>query len=301
MVTVSLPHFASMTGFAENSGAHDGLRWRWEAKSVNGRGLDIRLRVPPGFDSLEPPARMLAAERFRRGSLQVSLTVEAESAGRGFKVDPVALAAAVKLAREVAAETGLAPARIDGILALKGVVVQDEAAVPGPLERAERDAAILKSLALTFDALSRARANEGARLKALLLTQVEEIDRLTREAGSLAAVQPAALRERLQAQIAELLSGGALPEDRLAQEAALLAVKADVREELDRLSAHVQEARALIAAGEGVGRKLDFLAQEFNREANTLCSKSADIALTRTGLALKAVIDQFREQAQNVE
>jgi uncharacterized protein (TIGR00255 family) len=197
--------------------------------------------------------------------------------------------------------SGLAPARIDGILALKGVIVQDDPGLADPVARANRDAAILKSLALAFDALIKARAGEGAKLQALLAGQVNEIERLTREAAGLAAVQPQALRQRLQTQIAEMLSGGAVPEERLAQEAALLAAKADVREELDRLAAHVQDARALIADGEAVGRKLDFLAQEFNREANTLCSKSADIALTRVGLSLKAVIDQFREQAQNVE
>jgi uncharacterized protein (TIGR00255 family) len=293
--------FVSMTGFADSAGSHEGLRWRWEAKSVNGRGLDIRLRTPPGFDSLEPPARLLAAERFRRGSLQVSLTVEQQDGARGLRVDPAALASAVKLAREVAAETGLAPARIDGLLALKGVIVQDEQAVLDPLQRADRDAAILNSLANAFDALAKARAVEGAKLAALLIGQIDEVERLTREAAGLAAAQPQALRQKLQAQIADMLQGGSLTEERLAQEAALLATRADVREELDRLRAHVQDARALIAGGEAVGRKLDFLAQEFNREANTLCSKSGDIALTRTGLALKAVIDQLREQAQNVE
>ncbi|HWY61284.1 MAG TPA: YicC/YloC family endoribonuclease [Rhizomicrobium sp.] len=293
--------FVSMTGFAESAGSHAGLRWRWEAKSVNGRGLDIRLRTPPGFDSLEPPARMLAAERFRRGSLQASLTVEQQEGARGLRVDPAALASAVKLAREVAAETGLAPARIDGLLALKGVIVQDEQTVLDPLQRADRDAAILNSLANAFDALARARAVEGAKLAALLTGQIDEVERLTDEAASLASAQPQALRQKLQVQIADMVQGGNLPEDRLAQEAALLATRADIREELDRLRAHVQDARALIAGGQAVGRKLDFLAQEFNREANTLCSKSGDIALTRTGLALKAVIDQLREQAQNVE
>jgi len=291
----------SMTGFADSAGSHEGLRWRWEAKSVNGRSLDIRLRIPPGFDSLEPPARMLAAERFRRGSLQVSLMVEQQEGVRGLKVDPAALASAVKLAREVAAETGLAPARIDGLLALKGVIVQDDTATLDPVKRAERDAAILRSLADALDALVRARAVEGAKLAALLTGQISDVERLTQEAANLAAAQPDTLRKKLAGQIADMLQGGNLPEDRLAQEAALLATRADVREELDRLRAHVQDARALLAGGEAAGRKLDFLAQEFNREANTLCSKSGDIALTRTGLALKAVIDQLREQSQNVE
>jgi len=189
---------------------------------------------------------------------------------------------------------------VDGILALKGVIVAEESAPADPVSRALRDAAVLESLAAAFDALVRERLNEGAKLAALLSAQLDEIARLTKEAGALAATQPAALKDRLQSQLKELLAG-ALPEERLAQEAALLAARADVREELDRLAAHVEDARAMLANGQGVGRKLDFLAQEFNREANTLCSKSSDIALTRVGLALKAVIDQFREQSQNVE
>lgn len=291
----------SMTGFAESSGSHGGLRWRWETKSVNGRGLDLRLRMPPGFESLEQPVRMLAAERFRRGNFQLNLTVEAQDAERGLKVDPVALASAVKLAREIAAETGLAPARIDGILALKGVLVQEETGALDAVARAHRDAEILKSLALAFESLARARGTEGAKLAQLLQGQVNEITRLVDEAERLAAAQPAALRQRLQTQLDELLGGAPLPEERLAQEVAMMATRVDVREELDRLKAHVHDARVLLKSGDAVGRKLDFLSQEFNREANTLCSKSADIALTRIGLALKAVIDQFREQAQNVE
>jgi uncharacterized protein (TIGR00255 family) len=291
----------SMTGFAESAGSHEGLRWRWEAKSVNGRSLELRLRTPPGFDTLEQPARMLAAERFRRGNFQIGLSVDAEGGTRGLKVDPVALASAVKLAREVAAETGMAPARVDGLLALKGVIVQEETAILDVVARGHRDAAIIKSLAVAFDALARARANEGAKLAGLLSGQMNEIARLVAEADGLAAAQPEALRQRLTAQMEELMRNVPVAQDRLAQEVALLATRADVREELDRLKAHIQDARALLKSGEAVGRKLDFLAQEFNREANTLCSKSADIALTRTGLALKAMIDQFREQAQNVE
>ncbi|MGD0142400.1 MAG: YicC/YloC family endoribonuclease [Rhizomicrobium sp.] len=291
----------SMTGFADGHGAHDGLRWRWEAKSVNGRSLELRLRMPPGLDGIEPAARALAGERFRRGNIQATLTLEPQEGVRGLRVDPVALAAAVRIAQEVASETGLAPARVDGLLALKGVIVQDEVLPLGPRARADRDAAILESLATAFDALIRARANEGAKLATVMGGLVEEIDRLTREAARLAATQPAQLRDKLAAQLKELVAGTSVSEDRLAQEVALLAVKADIREELDRLGAHVQEARTLMASGTAVGRKLDFLAQEFNREANTLCSKSTDITLTRTGLALKATIDQFREQAQNVE
>jgi uncharacterized protein (TIGR00255 family) len=294
--------FASMTGFAESTGSHDGLRWRWETKSVNSRSLDMRLRTPPGYDGLEAPARRLAGERFVRGAFQISLNIEPQDNARGLMVDATALASAVKIAREVAAETGLAPARVDGLLALKGVIVSDEAAIPlDAMARAHRDAALLESLALAFDRLAKERCSEGAKLAALLASQIGEIEKLVGVATRLAAAQPEALQVRLSAQVKELLGEVPVSQERLAQEVALLAVKADVREELDRLTAHVQDARALIAQGKGVGRKLDFLAQEFNREANTLCSKSADITLTRTGLALKAVIDQFREQAQNVE
>ena len=292
----------SMTGFADARGAHGGLRWRWEAKSVNGRGLDVRFRAPFGFDGLEAGARTLAAERFKRGSLQLALTVAAEEGGRGFRIDPAALADAVRLAKRIAEETGLAPARVDGLLALKGVVVQEENAALDDEARLARDTAMLASLADAFDFLRAARTTEGSKLEAILLGQIGDVERLTGEGRALAAQQPFILRDRILAQLKELLApGSSLSEERLAQEVALLASRADLREELDRLTAHCQEARALIAGKEPAGRKLDFLAQEFNREANTLCSKSSDIQLTHVGLALKAVIDQFREQVQNVE
>jgi uncharacterized protein (TIGR00255 family) len=291
----------SMTGFAEVHGAFEAARWRWEAKSVNGRGLELRLRMPPGFDGIEIAARTLAAERFKRGNIQATLTMENREDARAFSVDPVALNAAVRVAKQIEEETGLAPARVDGLLSLKGVIVQDEAADMAPAERAARDAAMLESIAMAFDSLRRARRTEGGKLAVVLKGQIDEIEKLTKEAASLAATQPKALRDRLSAQLKDLLEGNQFPEERLAQEVALLATRADVREELDRLDSHVHEARALLSSGEAVGRKLDFLAQEFNREANTLCSKSSDVALTRVGLALKHVIDQFREQSQNVE
>jgi uncharacterized protein (TIGR00255 family) len=291
----------SMTGFAEAHGGRDVLRWRWEAKSVNGRGLDVRLRTPPGFDGIEPAARVLAGERFRRGSIQATLTIEPQEGARGLRVDPVALAAAVKIAKEIALDTGLAPARVDGLLALKGVVVQDETLPLDITARAERDAGVLETLASAFDQLARARSSEGAKLAQVLTNQMSDIARLTEEASRLAAAQPQAIREKLLVQVKDLIASANVSDDRLAQEVALLAVRADVREELDRLHAHVAEARSLLASSDAIGRKLDFLAQEFNREANTLCSKSSDIQLTRVGLGLKATIDQFREQAQNVE
>ena len=291
----------SMTGFADAQGAVESLRWRWEVRSVNGRSLDLRLRMPPGMEGLEPAARTLAAERFRRGNIQAGLTRGSPEGSRGVRVDTAALAQAVKLATRIAAESGLAPARVDGLLALKGVLVQEEILAIDAPERAVRDAAILETLSLAFDALARARAMEGAKLAAILARTADEISRLTQDARRLSAAQPDALRDRLRAQLKDLLGASTPGDERIAQEIALLAARADVREELDRLSAHVQEAHRLIIVGEAVGRKLDFLSQELNREANTLCSKSSDIALTRVGLAMKAAIDQFREQAQNVE
>lgn len=291
----------SMTGFAEGQGGRENARWRWESRSVNGRGLELRLRLPPGFDSIEPAARMLAASRFKRGNIQATLNYDAGAGAHGLRVDAAALASAVKIAKQVAAETGLSPARVDGLLALKGVIVQDEGIPMDAEGQAARDAAILETLAGCFDSLAKARAGEGSKLAVVLDGQIAEIARLTGAASLAAVAQPAALRDRLTQQLNDLMAPGAVSPERLAQEIALLATRADIREELDRLNAHVAEARRLLAQGDVVGRRLDFLAQEFNREANTLCSKSADIELTRIGLDLKAAIDQFREQLQNVE
>ncbi len=293
---------SSMTGFAEGQGAHENLRWRWEVRSVNGRNLDIRLRIPAGYEGLEAGARTLAAERFNRGSIQAALTVTTEEASRGLQIDPETLAEFVRVAKRVADETGLPPARVDGLLALRGVIVQEEPAAPGDDERLARNAAMLGSLADVLDRMAVARGNEGKKIEKLLLSQVDEIETRTGKAQKLADNQPQAFRDKMQAQLDELLGpGGNVPEERIAQEVAILATRADLREELDRLAAHCQEARTLLSAGGPTGRKLDFLAQEFNREANTLCAKSSDITLTREGLALKAVIDQFREQIQNIE
>lgn len=291
---------ASMTGFADAQGATAWAQWRWEIKSVNGRSLEVRLRLPPGLDGLELQARTLATKYFKRGNLQVSLTLEKSGGTQGFAIDKAALAAAVAAAKDAAVEFGLAAPTIDGLLALKGVVVQQDDVVDTGEKNAAQDA-ILKNLEEAYQALARARAVEGEKLTALLCGQIDTIEALTRKACTLAATQPAALRDRLKAQLDDLIAPGTVAPDRLAQEVALLAVRADVREELDRLVAHVSEARRLMSSGEAVGRKLDFLAQEFNREANTLCSKSADVELTAVGLDLKTTIDQFREQSANVE
>jgi uncharacterized protein (TIGR00255 family) len=292
---------SSMTGFARVEGQMDGLSWAWEVKSVNGRALDTRFRLPPGFDGLELALRASLARHVKRGSISAALAVTQGAGGAGVRVNRAALETILAAARELAPEFEAAPPRLDGLLALRGVIeagdeTQDEES------RERRDAALLKSWDETLARLAAARSQEGARLETVLDGHLALISGLVAEAASCAAAQPAALRERLRALVAELLEASrALNEDRLAQEAVLLAAKADVREEIDRLTAHIAAAHGLLAEGGAVGRRFDFLCQEFNREANTLCSKSSDVGLTRIGLALKAAIEQLREQVQNIE
>lgn len=290
----------SMTGFADMQGECCGQHWRWEVKSVNGRGLDLRWRLPPGFEKLEAEGRVLAGNIFKRGNLQISLTLEKDATAPALHIDKNALETVIAIAKEAERASGLPAARIDGLLALKGVLVSSDSDLSED-EHGTLSGELLEGLTKLFASLNEARATEGAKLTRLMSDHVDKIDTLTKQATDLAASQPATIRERLAAQIAELVAPGTVNEERLAQEVAMMAVRADVREELDRLRAHIAEARRLIKAGAAVGRKLDFLAQEFNRETNTLCSKSADVELTRVGLDLKAVIDQFREQAANVE
>jgi uncharacterized protein (TIGR00255 family) len=290
---------ASMTGFARAEGEDLGISWVWEMKSVNGKSLDLRLRLTPGFDQLEPQLRALLAQRFRRGNFSANLAV-ARTAPPAMRVNREALAQLVALMNELAGEIEAAPPRIDGLLALRGVVetVEDETGVM--LE--ERRRAVLAGWTIGIDRLAAARAEEGARLAALLRNQLAEMFALVEAAAKCAAAQPAAIRQRLQTMlgsVADLVPG--IPEERVAQEMALLVARSDVREELERLGAHIEQAGDLLEEGEAVGRRLDFLCQELNREANTLCSKSADIELTRIGLALKAAVEQFREQVQNIE
>jgi len=295
-----------MTGYARVDGAEGSARWVWEAKSVNGRGLEVRLRLPPGFDALELPAREAVARRLKRGNIQMTLSVSRGSDDSArIEVNTALLGSLVDLCRDWQARyPELAPARLDGLLAIKGVVETQSEAEPTPeAEAAEaRDAAIRASLDRVIDRLDAMRRAEGARIAAVLGAQLDEISALSARAAQSASLRPEAIRQRFAAQVAQVLeTAPSLPAERVAQEVALLVVKADVREELDRLGAHVAAARELLAQGGAVGRKLDFLAQEFNREANTLCSKSADVDLTRLGLDLKAVIDQFKEQVQNIE
>jgi uncharacterized protein (TIGR00255 family) len=268
---------------------------------VNGRGLDIRVRVPEGFEALEQPARMLAGERFARGGVTASLTLDADPARGAIRINKDALQQVLVALKSLEGIAGAQPPRLDGILALRGVI-ETQPPELSEAELAARDAAVLDSLANAFDALKAARSEEGARLGAILRQHADRLHTLVAEAERQAAAQPDQVRARLQASVDELLkTRSGLSEERLAQEVALLLVKVDVREEIDRLKAHLAQAHSLFSAGGAQGRRLDFLAQELNREANTLCSKSSDIELTRIGLELKAVIDQLREQVQNVE
>jgi uncharacterized protein (TIGR00255 family) len=288
-----------MTGFAREQGEELGISWVWELKSVNGRSIDLRLRLAPGFDALEPELRAALAQRFRRGTFTASLAVT-RTAPAAVRVNREALAQLVALMKELANEVEAAPPRLDGLLALRGVVETIEDEADALVE--ERRRAVLDSWALALDRLSAGRTQEGARLAALLRDQLDELAALVTAAGGCAAAQPAAIRQRLEttlASLADLVPG--MPEERVAQEVAMLVARADIREELERLRAHIEQAGELLREEEAVGRRLDFLCQELNREANTLCSKSADIELTRIGLALKAGVEQLREQVQNIE
>ncbi|WP_082012776.1 YicC/YloC family endoribonuclease [Belnapia sp. F-4-1] len=293
-----------MTGFARESGVlADGTGFVWELRSVNGRGLDLRLRLPNGMDALEAGLRETLTRRLKRGNVSATLSLKREERPR-LAVDPAALDQALRLALDLAARIpGSAPPRAEALLALPGIMRSE---VPEPdesLEEAKR-AELTAAWGRALEGLVAARHAEGTKLQSILAGLLDEVAALREQAAVEAADQPEAQRRRMLDQLSALLgeTGTArVPEERLAQEVALLAQKSDVREELDRLGAHIEAARALLKAGEGAGRKLDFLTQEFVREANTLCSKSASVFLTRTGLALKAAIERLKEQAANVE
>lgn len=292
----------SMTGFARVEGAHGAVRWHWELRSVNGKGLDARLRLPSGMDAIEAKLRAELARHLKRGNCQINLVLDRTGEAAPLRVNRAALAVVLEAIGELQKDMEVMPPRPEGILALKGVLENAEDVVEDEDAKAALEAALVSSFTEGAKALAAARAEEGAKLAAVLSGQVDEIERLTRAAADCPAATAAALQARLKEQLKELLGdASAIAEDRVAQEAALLATRADIREELDRLAAHVEQARELLASSDAVGRRLDFLTQEFNREANTLCSKAADVSLTRIGLDLKAVIDQFREQIQNVE
>ncbi len=293
---------SSMTGFARAAGEAEGISWLWEIRSVNGRGLDVRLRLPNGFEALEPALRKRLSARLKRGSVQVFLHVRADAGEQKLRVNRALLESLVREARRVAVHLGLEPVEVDAatLLTVRGVV--EPAQVDMAALAQEHADALLASFDAALEALVRMRREEGARLQEVIAARVDEIERLVREARSHPALAPEAMRARLKEQVARLLEASdGLDEQRLHQEAALLAVKTDITEELDRLQSHVSAVRELLAADEPVGRRLDFLAQEFNREANTICSKAVDAAITDIGVRLKTIIDQFREQVANIE
>ncbi|WP_419255191.1 YicC/YloC family endoribonuclease [Caulobacter sp. ErkDOM-YI] len=290
---------SGMTGFARVEGAHGAWSWAVEARSVNGRNLETRFRGPPGFDSLDRVARDGAQARFQRGQLTVNVQGKRAEAVGQTQVSVETLERYLKAGGPYVATGMVAKPSLDGLLALRGVIeVREED--DDAETRAAVEAAMVASIAQALDALKLARLEEGIALTPVLNGQVDTIERLTTEAGAEAAGQPAVLKDRFARRMTELL-GEAAPEERIVQEAAAMAVKADVREELDRLAGHVSAARTLLTGEAAAGRRLDFLSQEFMREANTLCSKSALSSLTTIGLELKATIEQFREQVQNVE
>jgi uncharacterized protein (TIGR00255 family) len=290
-----------MTGFARVAGQDERLSWAWEARSVNGRSLDVRVRVPSGFEAVEQAVRTAAAKQFHRGNVSLSLTVDRSGVSPSYRLNQTLLDQVFALRKDLGDRVSGEPPSLEGLLAVRGMLEAVEVAEDEPAVAA-REKAISESGIETLESLAAARAEEGARLAALIGDHIETITTLVDEASAADAAQPEAHRERLRQMVAELLDADAsLPEDRLAQEAALLVGKSDVREELDRLKAHIAAAHELMADGGAVGRRFDFLCQELNRESNTLCSKSSDVALTRIGLALKAAVEQLREQIQNVE
>jgi len=292
---------ASMTGFARADGAGAGARWTWELKTVNGRGLDIRVRVPAGMDALDAQARAAIAARLVRGTCNVNLTVTREGAQPVVRINEPVLDSLVAALAVLKSRIEATPPSLDGLLAVRGVVevVEPEA---DEAARAAESEAILKTLSAALDQLEAARRAEGDALERILNERLDTIEKLTKTVEDHPARQPAAIREKLKEQVAALIGAAPmLDADRLHQEAVLLATKADVREELDRLYAHVEAARELLKEGKAVGRRLDFLSQEFGRESNTLASKSNHVSLTAIGLELKSTVEQFREQVQNVE
>jgi uncharacterized protein (TIGR00255 family) len=292
---------SSMTGFARSHGVCGSYSWTWEIKSVNGKGLDLRLRLPPGWDAIEPALRAAASETLARGSIQAGLAVERTGATVAVRVNAAVLDAVLIAARDVARRIETSPPTLDGLLGLKGVIEVGDAEENAE-ERRQAETAITSGFAEAVAALAAMRRHEGGALARVLGLRLNEIAALVERAELAPGRRPEAIRARLAEQVATLLAqSDRFDPDRLHQEAILIATKADVREELDRLVAHVAQVQQLIAQGGPVGRRLDFLAQELNREANTLCAKANDVELTNIGLALKAAVEQFREQVQNVE
>ncbi len=291
----------SMTGFAAVPGKSGHLNWVWEIKSVNGKSLDLRLRLPPGFEGLEAPLRDVARQSLRRGSIQATLQLASAAAASSIRINEAALEAALKIAETLRVRLNAPAPTVEGLLALPGILITGADALADE-EIEARNNAVAASFQQALRQLSSSREKEGTQLAAILASQLNRIRELTEAARLCPARAPQAQRRRLEEALARILgSASGFDEQRLHQEAVLMAARADVQEEIDRLFAHVDSAYILLTSGEPAGRKLDFLSQEFNRESNTLCSKSSDKELTAIGLELKAVIDQFREQVQNIE
>jgi uncharacterized protein (TIGR00255 family) len=292
---------SSMTGFARSHGASGPYALEWELRSVNAKGFDLRTRLPPGWDDIEATVRKRAAQVLSRGTVYANLTVKRSNAAPLVRINEQVLKSLVKTARDLCGKIDVLPPSIDGLLAIKGVL---EVVEPEPDDAEER--AVKIAVAETFEQALRSlmdmREREGAMLGRVLMQRMDEIERLASRAEAAPGRQPGAVKARLAEQITALLdTSDRFDQDRLHQEAILIATKADIREELDRIASHISQTRELIDRGGPIGRKLDFLAQEFNREVNTCCSKSNDLELTNVGLELKNAVEQFREQVQNLE
>ena len=292
---------SSMTGFARSHGASGPYAFEWEVKSVNAKGFDLRLRLPPGWEELEAFAKKRAAEVLSRGTVYANFNVKRANAQSTVRVNEDVLASVLRVAASLANKIDAVAPSIDGLLAIKGVIEVVEPEADETEDKAAKDAAAAAfEQALTN--LVEMRRREGSALSQILLQRMDEIERLAKKAETAPGRKPEAIKVRLAEQIAVLMeTSDRFDPDRLSQEALLIATKADIREELDRIASHIAQTRDMIAKGGPIGRRLDFLAQEFNREVNTCCSKSNDIELTNTGLEMKNVVEQFREQVQNLE
>ncbi len=292
---------SSMTGFARSHGVTGSYAWGWEIKSVNAKGLDVKLRLPPGWDAIDAPVRSRVAEALARGSVFASLTVSREGVAPVARINEPVLAAVLATLKDLGEKASATPPTLDGILSLKGVMEVSEPAETED-DRKVAEAAVVAGFAQALSGLEQMRRTEGTALGGVLGSRLAEIKALAERAEAVPGRKAEAIKARLAEQVAALLEASQrFDPDRLHQEALLLATKADIREELDRLEAHVAQARKLLSGGGPVGRKLDFLSQELNRESNTLCAKANDLELTNIGLELKAVVEQFREQVQNLE
>lgn len=291
---------ASMTGFARDAGSAGLWRFAWELKSVNAKGLDVRLRLPPPFDAIETEARARIARDLARGTVHATLTAHREIMVPEIRVNEVLLRKLVEAVAAIPLPAAVAPATLDGLLAMRGVVEVIEAA-DSEAEILHARRIVLDGLGAALGALATMRQSEGQALAPVLFARLERITALIQAAEVCPGRQPEAIATRLAQTLAILAGNVNFDQSRLHQEALMLAAKADIREELDRLVAHTAAARDLLTKGGTVGRKLDFLAQEFAREANTLCAKSNDANLTGLGLELRVEIEQFREQIQNIE